>query len=236
MDMQDMDNIDKEKILQCLYEKTYTCPVCDNIFKNKTVKLGKARLVSTDISLKPTYTPFNVLFYDIVSCQLCGYTALDSSFNKIDLKQAVIVRQALGQKFIARSYPDIYDVNTAIIRYKLALICADFKKAKKSEFAYISLRLSWLYNEADKLENEMKYTEFAFNLFKEAYNTERFPLYSLDENTATYIIAYLAYKLGIFDEALKWTGNVIISKTVQSRLKQKALDLKELIRQAKETV
>lgn len=226
-------NVDEEVILQCLYEKTYTCPVCDNIFKNKTVRLGRVKLVSTAIDLKPTYTPLNSLFYDVVSCQLCGYTALDSSFDKIGLKQSVIVRQALAKKFVARSYPQIYDANIAIIRYKLALICADLKKSKKSEFAYIALRLSWLYNEINNVKKEKEYSLHAYELFKEAYTTENFPLYAVDEMTSAYLIGVLAYKLEDMEEALKWMGNVIISRSTPPRLKEKAMDLKELIKAKK---
>lgn len=233
MDMGQIDNIDKETILQCLYEKTYTCPVCDNIFKNKTVRTGRTRIVSTGIDLKQIYTPINPMLYSVVSCQLCGYTSLDLSFERIGLKQSTIVRQALAQKFVAKSYPEIYDINTAIVRHKLAFVCANLKKSKKSEYAYIALRLSWFYDDINNVEKSNEYAQYAYNFFKEAYTTEIFPLYIYDENTATYLIGALAYKLGDMDEALKWTGNVILSRTVQSRLKQKALDLKDLIKEKK---
>lgn len=224
----------REKVLECIYDKTYTCPVCDNIFKNKTIKLGKVKIVSTGIDLKPEYTPINSMFYSIVSCQLCGYTSLDISFDRIGLKQSVVVRQTLAQKFVAREYPEIYDVNTAIIRYKLALICADLKRAKKSEFAHIALRLSWFYSDIGNEQKTTEYRQHAYEYFKETFGSENFSLYGYDESTVMYIIAALAYELGEMDEALKWVSSVVVGRNIQPRLKQKSLDLKDLIRANKE--
>ncbi len=226
--------MEEEKILDCLYDKTVTCPVCDNIFKNKSVKMGRAHLVSTGVDLKPQYTPVDVIRYSVISCPLCGYTALENSFDKIGVKQSVEMRLTLAQKFVSRKFPNIYDINTAIIRYKMALICADIKKSKKSEFGYIALRISWLYEDKGDKGNEMKYKKYAYEKYKEAYSSENFPLYGADEDTATYMIAALAYKLGEYEEALRWVGNVIISRSVTPRLKEKATDLKEKIREAKE--
>lgn len=224
------DNIDESKIADCLYDKTYTCPVCDNIFKNKTVRAGRAKLISTGIDLKPEYELVNALHYGVVSCQLCGYTALEASFDKIGLKKAIEVRQALAPKFVARSYPKVYDVDTAIVRYKLAFICSDLKGAKKSEMAYIALRLAWLYGDKKDSAKELNYIQYAYEGFKEAYTTENFPLFGMDETASAYLIGALSYKLGNSEEALKWLSNVIVSRTVQPRLKEKAIELKELIK------
>ena len=38
-----------------LFDKTYTCPVCEKSFKSKTVKSGKARMIGTDQDLRPTF-------------------------------------------------------------------------------------------------------------------------------------------------------------------------------------
>jgi uncharacterized protein (DUF2225 family) len=230
MGTENTEAIDESKILECLYEKTYTCPVCDNIFKNKAVRTGRAKLVATGIDLKPEYETVNALYYGVVSCQLCGYTSLDATFDKIGLKKATEVRQALAPKYVARSYPATYDVNTAIIRYKLALICANMKGAKKSELAYVALRLSWFYGEKHNEVKEKEYTEYAYSGFKEAYTTENFPLFGMDETTSAYLIGALAYKLGDQEDALKWLGSVIISKNAQPRLKDKAMELKDLIK------
>ena len=46
-----------------LFDKTYTCPVCDHEFKSKTVRTGKAKLVSADTDLRPKYKRINPLIF-----------------------------------------------------------------------------------------------------------------------------------------------------------------------------
>ncbi len=38
-----------------LFEKTHTCPVCDEEFKSSAVRTGKAKLIGTDTDLRPRY-------------------------------------------------------------------------------------------------------------------------------------------------------------------------------------
>ena len=44
-----------------LFEKSYTCSICDKEFKAKTVKIGKAKLVGTDLDLRPKYENVDML-------------------------------------------------------------------------------------------------------------------------------------------------------------------------------
>ena len=38
-----------------LFDKSCTCPICDKEFKNRTVKVGKAKLSGSDLDLRPRY-------------------------------------------------------------------------------------------------------------------------------------------------------------------------------------
>ena len=38
-----------------IFDKTYSCPVCDSEFKSKSVKTGKVKLQSLDSDLRPRY-------------------------------------------------------------------------------------------------------------------------------------------------------------------------------------
>ena len=62
-----------------LFEKTFTCPICEKDFKAKTVKIGKAKLVGTDLDLRPKYENIDMLKYDVILCPHCGYAALGTS-------------------------------------------------------------------------------------------------------------------------------------------------------------
>ena len=48
-----------------LFDKSYTCPVCDHEFKSRMVRTGKVRLVGADSDLRPRYMGVDSLKYDV---------------------------------------------------------------------------------------------------------------------------------------------------------------------------
>ena len=70
-----------------LFDKSYVCPICDKEFKVKTVKVGKAKLVGTDLDLRPKYANVDMLKYDIILCPHCGYATLSRYFKFITSPQ-----------------------------------------------------------------------------------------------------------------------------------------------------
>ena len=52
----------------------------------------------------------------------------------------------------------------------------------------------------------------------------------MDEMTVSYLLAELAFELEKYRESLKMLSNIIGNNAVSSRLKNKAVDLKERIR------
>ena len=63
-------DIPKEEDL--LYEKTLECPCCGKRFRTKVYKTGKAKLLSTDMDLRPVYEGIDVTKYDVIQCEYCG--------------------------------------------------------------------------------------------------------------------------------------------------------------------
>ncbi len=213
-----------------LYDKSVECPVCEQSFKERTVKKGKVRLVSTDASLRSTYEPIDPLYYDIILCPHCGYAAVSSLFEKVSQTQIDIIKKEITPKFKKIEYPSIFDVNIAIQRYQLALLNCVIKKAKNSEKAYVCMKLAWLCKESKDTEKEKTYIQNAYMGFKQAYSSERFPLFGIDEYTLAYIMSDLSQKIGDNSEALRWLGIVLTSRTANARLKDRALEQKNLIK------
>lgn len=213
-----------------LYDKSYICPVCGNNFKAKAVKVGKTRLVSKDTDLMPRYENINPLFYDVIICPRCGYSAMIKYFDKIRDEQALLIKSKITPRFKARIYPDTYDIDIAIERYKLALLNAVVKNAKSSEKAYICLKTAWLYRIKESSDEEQKFIEQALIGFKEAYEKEAFPVCGMDRFTLMYLIGELSRRLGNDHEALLWFGKVIVSPNINPRLKELARDQKDLIK------
>lgn len=233
-----------------LFDKTYTCPVCDSEFHTKVVRTGRIKLVSQDTDLRPKYSMVDSLKYDAVVCPKCGYAALSRFFKFVMPAQAKMIKENISANFKGLSDSgNIYTYDDAIARHQLALANTVVKKAKDSEKAYTCLKLAWLCRgKAENLpkdtpdyENQIKQlqkeeTELlanAYDGFMSAFSKEDFPMCGMDETTTTYLIADLARRIGKYDESSRWVSKVLTSRTASDRIKDKARDIKEMINQQK---
>lgn len=232
-----------------LFEKTLKCPVCDKEFKEKTVKTGKPRLIGSDPDLRPKYQGIDSVKYDAVICPRCGYGALSRFFAGITAHQAKTIKDNVSANF--KGLPGdgtatTYSYDDALARFKLVLFNTVVKKGKISERAYTCLKIAWLYRgKAENLNPEDKdYTESknaceeaekeflknAYEGFTMALSKELYPICGMDEFTFMYLMANLAYMVGQNDESLRYVSRIIISPGANPKLKDKARDLKELLK------
>lgn len=231
-----------------LFEKHFVCKVCDKEFKSKMVRTGKVKLISSDSDLRPKYQYVDSLKYDAVVCPYCGYAALSRFYNYMTDTQARLIKANISVNFKGiKESGDVLTYDEAITRHKLALVNAVVKRAKASEKAYVCLKLGWLYRgkaeslpeDTPNLEEEKKQLEElekecisnAYDGFTAAFSKEPFPMCGMDELTVTYLTADLARQLGKYDEALRLIARVLTSKTANDRIKTKAREMKELIRE-----
>lgn len=239
----------KEPVIQeqdFLFDKTFTCPICDKEFKSRTVKIGKAKLIGTDMDLRPKYEQVDLLKYDIIMCPSCGYAALSRYFKFLTSPQAKRVKETISKSFKPITvHKDTYTYDEALERYKLTLANAIVKVAKPSEKAYICLKTAWLLRgkgesldkadpayEAKKTQIDTEEKEFLKNAldgFIAARQSESFPMCGMDEATVDYVISVTAIKFEQYDVASKLISQIIASPTTNPRMKDKARDLKEQI-------
>lgn len=234
-----------------LFDKTYTCPVCDHVFKSKTIKAGKAKLLTADTDLRPRYQFVDVLKYDAVVCPKCGYAALSRFFNYMTNTQAKMVKEQISSAFKPfEEDTETYTYDQAIMRYKLALANTIVTRGKNSERAYTCLKLAWLYRgkretmpqttpNYDKvklvlIKTEYEFLKNAYEGFNTAFMKENFPICGMDENTVNYLAAELARKLGKTEESLKLVSRILVSREANERIKNKAREVKERIKIAED--
>ena len=232
-----------------LFEKSYTCPVCDKEFKNKTVRTGRAKLLAVDTDFRAKYQGIDVIKYDAVVCPLCGYAALTRFFNVTTAPQRKFIREQISANFRGLKEPEgIYSYDDAILRYRLALVNTAVKHGKLSEKAYVCLKLAWLLRgksetlpadtpnlEAVKAvlaKEELEFLGNAYMGFLEASSKENYPMCGMDEDTVMCLIADLARRIGKTDDAKRLLSRLITSRTANERIKNKARDLKELIQES----
>ncbi|MBQ8924171.1 MAG: DUF2225 domain-containing protein [Lachnospiraceae bacterium] len=227
-----------------IFDKKYQCPVCDLGFTSKCVKTGKLKKQKNDTDLRPIYDFMDPLKYDVVSCEYCGYSSLTRYYGRLSNHQIMELKNKVGKGFKGLEDKEgAYSYDDAILRHKLALICSVVKKAKNGERAYTALKTAWvirgkrLSNDENASENkalyndEMECLKNAYDGFMLAISSEPFPIAGMDENTLKYIMADIARKLKKYEESARLIGSVITSKSTNKRLKDEALNLKELIKQ-----
>jgi uncharacterized protein len=229
-----------------IFDKTYTCPVCDQEFKSKTVKSGKAKLQTLDTDLRPIYQQMDPLKYDAIVCPHCGFAALNRFFKYVTAAQAALIKKNISAAFRGiKESGSIYEYDDAIARHKLALVNAIVKKAKTSERAYTCLKTAWVIRgKAESLpknlpdhqkqiaeleKEELDFITKAYVGFDEAFSKETFPMCGMDELTITLLMADLARRIGKYDEAGRWISKVLISREANERIKQKARDIKDMM-------
>lgn len=235
---------------EILFDKTYTCPVCDKEFKSKTVRTGKIKLISADTDLRPKYQLVDSLKYDAIVCPHCGYAALSRYFSYMTTTQAKFIKEQISSNFKGLEQDgDIYSYDEAISRHKLALLSTIVKKSKQSEKAYTCLKLAWLCRgkrenlpedtkDAEEVKKKLQVEELdfitkAYEGFIGAFSKEMFPMCGMDEHTTTYLVADLARRCGKFDESKRWLSKVLTSRDAKDRIKAKARELKDLIPQSR---
>ena len=235
-----------------LLDKSVRCVVCDKVFKAKLVKSGRIRRLESDADLRPRFQYIDTIKYDVCSCPNCGYTSMVRYFDHLSSAQIKLIKEQICANFTpsGKQEPDTYDYDTAIGRYKLALYTTMVKRGKASEKAYTCLKIAWLYrgkiewlireaNNEDILQltaniefckkEELKFYSRAYDGLIEARATESFPICGMDTNTYELLIAAIAYNLDRLDEASNLVTGILQSRTSNKGIKNRALDLKEMI-------
>ena len=78
----------------------------------------------------------------------------------------------------------------------------------------------------------MECIQNAYDGYIKAFSSETFPMSGMDEMTLSFLLAQLAFSLGNYKDSLKMLANIFGNKNVSPRIKDKALLLKEHIREA----
>lgn len=235
-----------------LLDRTFKCVVCGKEFQSKTIKAGKNKLVKQELDLRATYDMADAVKYDPIVCPHCGYATL-TRFIKQPLPSAMekLVREKICANF--KGLPqtgEIYSYDDAILRYKLVLASTVAKCGKDSEKAYVCLKMGWaIRGKAESLPEdtpnkeavlkqlkaeELECLKNAYEGFNSAFSKEAFPMCGMDENTVMYLCAELARRIGKLDEAARLASSIITSRSAGERMKDRAREVKELIKKQKE--
>jgi uncharacterized protein (DUF2225 family)/CRP-like cAMP-binding protein len=162
-----LNNEDKTHLMN----KSYVCPICRKSFKALKVKTSKLYLDCTDNDLRSRYKNVEPLYYDIVTCPGCLFSALNDMFDKPDKTRAAlpIELKSLKHNSDIKFGADI-DTYSIFAGYYLALICApNFFLSHHLITARLLLKLSWLYHDCGDTNMETQTVQRALDAFLYVY-------------------------------------------------------------------
>lgn len=230
-----------------LFDKSFDCPVCEKKIKARTIRAGRARMIRSDMDLRPVYENIEPLKYDPIICPNCGYSALARFFPTLTQMQIKEIKENISKSFQANiAEQEVYSYEDALYRYKMCLANAIVKRGKASEKAYICLKAGWLLRSWQESlagdatpENEKKCEELkeqekeflknAMDGFLAARQSEGYPMCGMDETTVEFLVSVLAMQFDQLDIASRIISTIITSPSANSRMKDKARDVKDMI-------
>jgi len=234
-----------------IIDKKVRCPICDKEFPYRSVLATKLKRLEPDFDLRPNYEYIDKTKYDFLSCPNCGFSALDTTFSKIDTARVKLIRAEFCPNFKPQpneQLPEVYDYNYACEKFKLALICTMKKRAKMSEKALICLKIAWLRRsqlaelennkDADPKEIQMVKAEYegfykqAYEGFMKAVSSETPPYCGMGSEAVEYMLANMSMYYKKYEAASKLIARLIQSPSTSRKVKDKCVDLKEEIMNA----
>ncbi|MDF2546259.1 MAG: hypothetical protein K0R93_1157 [Anaerosolibacter sp.] len=205
-------------MVNVLYDKAITCPVCKNIFHTKKVRTSATRIEKRDTDFCTHYIGENPILYNVFVCPMCGYAALESGFEEINAAGKKMIQESISRRWTQRSFGEERTILEAIETYKLALLCSQILGHKKGTLANICLRIAWLYRYLSH-EKEFEFLTHAVNCFEQAFANEPMPIGNLDDVSLTYLIGELHRMIGNYEEAVEWFGKAVSNPAIKTKKK-----------------
>lgn len=231
-----------------LIDKKMRCPICNTEFPYRAVLTTKIKRLEPDFDLRPNYEYIDKTKYDFLSCPSCGFSALDTTFSKIDTARVKLIKADFCPNFKPQpgeKLPELYDYDYSCEKLKLALICTLKKRAKMSEKALVCLKIAWLRrSQLAELEKDEKanpevvkmvkaeYDGFykqAYEGFMKAISTETPPYCGMGSEAVEYMLANMSVYYKNYEAASKLVARLIQSPSTSRKVKDKCVDLKEEI-------
>ncbi len=227
-------NVDLESIDYKILDKKMDCPICEASFTTPRVRMSKVRLYSTDTDLRPYYEGIDVVAYEVAVCPECGYSSLFKTFYDVTENTKDKIKEQLEKTYVKKEYSKIIDTKAGIERFISSLQLLEAKKATIVEYAYIYLKMSWLFRVHTEEPKCKEHERFCQNKFVEAaeqtFAEVRFPALDFEESVFLYLIAELCRRIGDYERAYKYVGKVLVDRSIDPKLRERAMDIKDMIR------
>jgi uncharacterized protein len=223
--------------IEPLYDKKYTCAMCESSFTTKKVRSRFVKVLNFDTDFAPLYADGfeNPNFYYINVCPDCGYSFTDdfSSYFPPGAKQ--VIQDKICNQWVPHDYGAERTIQDALNTFKLAAYSSMLKKEKHIVTAGLYIRLAWLYRSTENLDQELRFLKLALKEYTESYSTGDYKGTQVSELRLMYLIGELSRRIGNTQDAVRFFSKVIEKQrqSVEPQIIQLAKDRWQEMREDK---
>ena len=203
--------------LSPLYDKKFTCPVCDYNFVSKKLRSRFVKPIRTDSDFGPVFAKGdsnNPLFYYVAVCPECGFAFSEDFSTNISQTSKQRVREELSAKMEKTvDYGQERDFSQAVNTYKLAIYSGQLVRERHLVLAKLCHRLAWLYRGMEEVAEERRFLELAASEFEQAYINSDYDEEKVPEIQILYLVGAINHKLGKYNEAVQFFAKVTEHET-----------------------
>jgi uncharacterized protein len=198
-------------VLEPLYGKSCSCPVCKNNFTSQKVRSRFVKIKGYDTDFLPFYDSdeSNPIFYYIQVCPQCGFSFSEEFSPYFPPGSKEQIDEKITSQWKPRDFGRKRSRNEAIQTYKLAVYSALLKKEKHVSIAGLYMRLAWLYRNAGDKSQDQRFMKLAAYEYVESYSNGDYQGTQISETRLLYLIAELSRKTGSDGQAIKFFSKVI---------------------------
>jgi len=213
-----LNNADREH----LYKRSTACPLCGKKFEHLAVRTSRLVLKSTDSDMRPRYKDVEPLYYEVITCPHCLYSALHDVFDKPEKPKAEFLKQlAAIKESCSLRFGEEGNADSVFAGYYLAVLCAQHCFPKPQMVAgKLYTKLSRIYQDAGNSKMEMQAARQALDSYMYAYQNIKIP--ESQEQQLCLMIAELYLKLEQLREAKDFFFKVKVFRNGAPRLKRQA--------------
>jgi uncharacterized protein len=194
-----------------LYDKKFSCSLCERSFTSKKVRSRFVKVIRYDTDFAPVYAEEseNPNLYYVNVCPHCGYSFTEefSAYFPPGTKNAVT--EKISSQWVPRDFSAERTIQEAANTYKLGAYASSLKKEKHIITAGLYLRLAWLYRLKEDSQQENRFLKLALAEYIESFSTGDYKGTQMSEIKLMYLLGDLSRRTGNSPDAVRFFSRVI---------------------------
>ncbi|MDI6870617.1 MAG: DUF2225 domain-containing protein [Bacillota bacterium] len=188
-----------------LYQQMKICPACGRRFTVTRPRLSACTALKRETDFRVQYAGLDPTLYSVWVCPRCGYSASETTFERLEEAERQRVQEALSGRLIPEGTEGERTPAGAIAAYKQAIFLGQVRRLSASNLAGLHLKLAWIYRGLNDQAAEREHLAAARDLYQQAYNRERLGGEGkMSEATVAYLVGELSRRLGEYATAVTW--------------------------------